>query len=165
MLSERIPLRRVKPDYKKNPQWKKHAEQFPEGASLQTVPDFFSRLKSYYWPTEECQGCEYFRRMAPHSAPSYSSLARGSSGGARWDVGIGVPAGGRNTGKAGPHPEEKHSHSQLLVFVIGPGVYQVAGKHPFLCQRCVISLREIVSSEQKAMTTHFCSLAKDGEAW
>ena len=85
--------------------------------------------------------------MAPHSAPSYSSLARGSSGGARWDVGIGVPAGGRNTGKAGPHPEEKHSHSQLLVFVIGPGDYQVAGKHPFLYQTCVISWRAIVPYE------------------
>ena len=31
---------------------------------------------------------------------------RGSSGGARWDVGVGVPAGGRNTGIQGPHPEE-----------------------------------------------------------
>ena len=42
-----------------------------------------------------------------HSAPWCSSLAWGSSGGARWDVGVGVPAGGRDTGKEGPHPEEK----------------------------------------------------------
>ena len=45
--------------------------------------------------------------MVLHSAPWCSSLAWGSSGGARWDVGVGVPAGGRDTGKQEPHPEEK----------------------------------------------------------
>ena len=81
-------------DHEKNIQWEKHAEQFPEGASLQTVPDFFSWLKSNYSPTEEHLGCEYFGRMLLHSAPWCSRLAWGSSGGARWDVGVGVPAGG-----------------------------------------------------------------------
>ena len=94
MLSERIPLKRVKPDYKKNPQWKKHAEKSPEEASLQTVPDFFSWLKSNYSPTEKHQRCEYFGGIMLHSIPWCSSLAWGSSGGARWDVGVGVPAGG-----------------------------------------------------------------------
>ena len=46
-----------------------------------------------------------------------------------------------------PTYRKTHPHPQLLVFVTGPGHYQVAGKYPFLCQRCVISLREIVSSE------------------
>ena len=46
-----------------------------------------------------------------------------------------------------PNQRIRHSHPQLLVFVTGPSNYQVAGKHPFLCQRCVISLREIVPSE------------------
>ena len=40
-----------------------------------------------------------------------------------------------------------HSHPQLLVFVTGPGNYQVAGKYSFLCQICVINLTEIVPSE------------------
>ena len=44
--------------------------------------------------------------------------------------------------------QRRCSHPQLLVFVTGPGNYQVAGKYPFLCQRCVISLRVIVPSEQ-----------------
>ena len=92
--------------------------------------------------------------MVLHSAPWCSSLAWGSSGGARWDVGVGVPAGGRNTGKPGPHPEEKALSPQLLVFVTGPSNYQVAGKHPFLCQRCVISLREIVPSELSEPLSH-----------
>ena len=49
-----------------------------------------------------------------HSAPWYSSLGRGSSRGARWDVGVGVPAGGRDTGKEGPHPEEKALSSSTV---------------------------------------------------
>ena len=46
-----------------------------------------------------------------------------------------------------PTQRRTHFHPQLLVFVTGPGNYQVAGKDPFLCQRCVISSREIVPSE------------------
>ena len=46
-----------------------------------------------------------------------------------------------------PTQRRRHSHPQLLFFVTGPGNYQVAGKHPFLCQTCVISLRVIVPSE------------------
>ena len=76
-----------------------------------------------------------------------------------WDVGAGAPAGGRNTGPEGPHAEEKTLSSSTLFLVTGPRNYQVAGKHPFLCQRCVISLREIVLSEQKAMTTLYSTLA------
>ena len=76
-----------------------------------------------------------------------------------WDVGAGAPAGGRNTGQNGPHPEEKALSSLTLVLVTALRNYQVAGKHSFLCQRCVISLREIVLSEQKAMTTLYSTLA------
>ena len=101
-------------DHEKNPQWKKHAEEFLEGASLQTVPDFFSWLKSNCSPTEKHQRCEYFGRMELHSAPWCSILAWGSSRGARWDVGVGVPAGGRDTGKEGPHPEEKALSSSTV---------------------------------------------------
>ena len=64
-----------------------------------------------------------------------------------WDVGAGAPAGGRNTGPEGPHAEEKTLSSSTLFLVTGPRNYQVADKYPFLCQRCVISLREIVPSE------------------
>ena len=85
--------------------------------------------------------------MVLHSAPWCSSLAWGSSGGARWDVGVGIPAEGRDTGKQEPHLEIRHSHPQLLVFVTGPGNNQVAGKYPFLCQTCVINLRVIVPYE------------------
>ena len=83
----------------------------------------------------------------------------GSSGDATWDVAVGAPAGGRNTGLKGPHAEEKALSSSTLVLVTGPRNYQVAGEHPLLCQRCVISLREVVPSEQKAMTTHYSTLA------
>jgi len=76
-----------------------------------------------------------------------------------WDVGAGAPAGGRNTGPEGPHAEEKTLSSSTLFLVTGPRNYQVADKYPFLCQRCVISLREIVLSEQKAMTTLYSTLA------
>ena len=64
-------------DHEKNPQWKKHAEKSPEEASLQTVPDFFSWLKSNYSPTEKHHGCEYFGRMVLHRASWCSSLALG----------------------------------------------------------------------------------------
>ena len=94
-----------------------------------------------------------------HSTPWCSSLALGSSGGDRWDVGPGAPAVDRNPGQQRPHPEQKALSSSILVLVTGPRNYQVAGKHPFLCQRCVISLREIVLSEQKATMTHYSTLA------
>ena len=45
-----------------------------------------------------------------------------------------------------PTHRRGHSHPQLLVFDWLRN-YQVAGKHPFMCQRCVISLRAIVPSE------------------
>ena len=93
-----------------------------------------------------------------HSTPWCSSLALGSSGGDRWDVGPGAPAVDRNPGQQRPHPEQKALSSSILVLVTGPRNYQEAGKHPFLCQRCVISLMEIVPSE-KAMATHFHPLA------
>ena len=64
-------------DHEKHPQGKKHAEQFPEGACLQTVPDVFSWLKFNYSPAEKHRGCEYFRRMVLHSAPWCSRLALG----------------------------------------------------------------------------------------
>ena len=46
-----------------------------------------------------------------------------------------------------PNQRIRHSHPQLLVFVTEPSNHQVAGKYLFLCQRCVISLREIVPSK------------------
>ena len=46
-----------------------------------------------------------------------------------------------------PNQRIRHSHPQLLVFVTEPRNHQVAGKYLFLCQRCVISLREIVPSK------------------
>ena len=71
----------------------------------------------------------------------------GSSGGARWDVGVGFLQEAETLENRDPTQRRRHSHPQLLVFVTGPGNYQVAGKHPFVCQRCVISLRAIVPSE------------------
>ena len=70
-----------------------------------------------------------------------------------------APAGGRHSRLKGPHAEEKGLSFSILVLVTGPRNYQVADKHPFRSQRCVISLREIVLSEQKAMTTHYSPLA------
>ena len=83
----------------------------------------------------------------------------GSVGDDRWYAAAGAPARGRSTGPKRPHAEEKALSSSTLVLVTGPRNYQVAGKHPFLCQRCVISLRESVPSEQKVMTTHYSPLS------
>ena len=74
-------------------------------------------------------------------------------------LGLGLLQEAETLGKRGPTQRRKNSDLQLLVLVTEPRNYQVAGKHPFLCQRCVISLREIVPSEQKAMTTHYSPLA------
>ena len=65
-----------------------------------------------------------------------------------WDVGAGTPAGVRSTGAQGPHSRGEgivilNSWSVLTE----PSYDQGTGKRPFLCQRCVISLREIVASE------------------
>ena len=146
-------------DHEKYLQWKKHAEQFPQGTCLQTVSDFFSWLKYNYSPPEEHHWYECFGRMVLQSIPWCSSLPLGLNwrcqvGGCRWGS-----CRSRSTGPKRPHAEEKALSSWTLVLVTGPRNYQVASKHPFLCQRCVISLREIVPSEQKAMTTHYSPLA------
>ena len=60
-----------------------------------------------------------------HSAPLFSSQAWGSSGGARWDVGAGVPAGGRDTGKQGPQPEENALSSSTVG--LGDWAWQLPG--------------------------------------
>ena len=65
--------------------------------------------------------------------------------------------GAEALGQRGPTQRRRHYHPRVLV--TGPRNYQVAGKHPFLCQRCVISLREIVPSEEKAMMTYYSPLA------
>ena len=74
-------------------------------------------------------------------------------------LGLGLLQEAESLGNRYATQRRRHSHPQLLVLVTGPGNDQVAGKHPFLCQRCVISLREIVPSEQKAMMTHYSPLA------
>ena len=90
--------------------------------------------------------------------PGALALHWGSSGDATWDVGARALQEAETLGKRGPTQRRRHSHPQLLVLVTGPRNYQVAGKHPFLCQRCV-SLREIVPSEQRAMMTHYSTFA------
>ena len=137
----------------------KNAEQFPQGTCLQTLSDFFSWLKYNYSPPKEHHGCECFGRMVLHRAPWRSSLPLGLI----WRCHVGCWGWGscrrqKHWAKV-PHAEEKALSSSTLVLVTGPRNYQVAGKHPFLCQRCVISLREIVPSEEKAMTTNYSTLA------
>ena len=73
-------------------------------------------------------------------------------------LGLGLLQEAETLGKRRPTQRRRHYHPQLLVLVTGPRNYQVAGKLPFLCQRCVISLMEIVPSEEKAMTTYYSVL-------
>ena len=73
-------------------------------------------------------------------------------------LGLGLLQEAETLGKRCPTQRRRHYHPQLLVLVTGPRNYQVAGKLPFLCQICVISLMEIVPSEEKAMTTHYSVL-------
>ena len=81
--------------------------------------------------------------MAPGALPYHQR----SSGGARWYVGLGFLQEAETLENSGQIHRKIHSHPQLLVFVTGSSNYQVASIYPLLCQRCVISLREIVPSE------------------
>ena len=85
----------------------------------------FSWLKTNYSPAEKHHGCEYFGRTVLHSTPLFSSQAWGLFGGARWDVEVGVPAGGRDTGKQGPQPEEKALSSSTVG--LGDWAWQLPG--------------------------------------
>lgn len=61
---------------------------------------------------------------------------------------FGAPAGGRDSGKQGPHPQRRrHSHPQILVCVYWDKQWPGGVKHPFLCQSCGISFKETVISE------------------
>ena len=93
--------------------------------------------------------------MVLHSATWRSNLALGLI----WRCHVGCWGWGscrrqKHWAKGAPQ-RRRHSHPQLLVLVTGPRNYQVAGKHPFLCQRCVISLREIVPSELSEPLSHW----------
>ena len=74
-------------------------------------------------------------------------------------LGLGLLQEAETLGNSGCTQRRRHYHPQLLVLVTGPRNYQVAGKRPFLCQRCVISLTEFVPSEEKVMVTHFSPLS------
>ena len=92
-----------------------------------------------------------------HSTPWCSSLALGLIW--RWDepsgmLRLGLLQEAETLGNRDPTQRRRHSHPQILVLVTGPSNDQVAGKHPFLCQRCVISLREIVPSELSEPLSH-----------
>ena len=50
----------------------------------------------------------------PTAPPGALDQHWGSSGGAWWDVGVGVPAGGKDTGKQRSHPEEKALSSSTV---------------------------------------------------
>ena len=120
---------------------------------------FGERIPLRYSPPEEHHGCKCFGRMVLHSTPWCSSLALGLI----WRCHIGYWGWGSSRRQKhwakGPHAEEKALSSSTVGLGVGPRNYQVVGKHPFLCQRCVISLREIVPSEKKAMTTRYSTLA------
>ena len=53
-------------------------------------------------------------RMVLHSTLSCSSLALGLIWRSWWDVGVGLPAGARNTGKQGPYSEESTLSSSTV---------------------------------------------------
>ena len=98
--------------------------------------------------------------MVLHSATWCSSLALGLIWRCHVECwGWGSCRRQKHWAKGAPHRGEGTLIFNSWSVVTGPSNYQVAGKHPFLCQRCVISLREIVPSEQKAMATHFSPLA------
>ena len=61
-------------------------------------------------------------------------------------------------GQRGPTQRRRHYHPQLLVLVTGPRITRWQVNIHF-CVKDVFSLREIVPSEQKAMTTHYSPLA------
>ena len=89
-----------------------------------------------------------FGRMVLQSCPWCSSLALGLI----WRCQVGWCGWGscrrqRHWKTGTPNQRRRHSYPQLLVIVTGPSNYQVAGKYPFLSQRCIICLRAIVPSE------------------
>ena len=119
----------------------------------------FSWLKYNYSSPEEHHGCECFEGMLHHSASWCSSLALGLI----WRCLVGCWGWGscrrQNPWATEAPPRRRHYHPQVFVLLTGPRNYQVAGKRPFLCRRSIISLMEIVPSEEKAMGTHFSPLA------
>ena len=104
MLGERIPLRRVK-TMRKTLSGKNMLKNLLKKHPYRLSQISFRGSNLTIHPLRNIR--DVFGRMALHSAPWCSSLAWSSSGGSRWDVGVGVPAGGRDTGKQEPHPEEK----------------------------------------------------------
>ena len=101
-----------------------------------------------YHPLRNHKDVSVLEGWCSTAPPGALALHWGSSGDASGVVGAGAPAGGRNTGEQGPIPRGEGS---LILnswsVVTGPSNDQGADKHPFLCQRCIISLREIVLSE------------------
>ena len=65
-------------------------------------------------PLRNIEDVSIFGGWCSTAPPGDLAQHGGSSGGARWDGGVGVPAGGRNTGKQGPHPKENTLSSSTV---------------------------------------------------
>ena len=109
-------------DHEKYLQWKKHAEQFPQGTWLQTVSDFFSWLKYNYSPLRNIRDVSVLGGWCSKASSGAVAYHWGSTGDARWEAVAGAPAGAEALGQRGPTQRRRHYHPQLLSWWLGPEI-------------------------------------------
>ena len=113
MLGERIPLRRVK-TMRKTLSGKHMLNNFLKEHAYRLSQISFRGSNLTIHPLRNIKDVSISGRWCSAAPPGALVEHWGSSGGTRLDIGVGVPAGGRDTGKQGPHPEEKAVSSSTV---------------------------------------------------
>ena len=113
MLGERIPLRRVK-TMRKTLSGKNMLNNFPKEHAYRLPQISFRGSNLTIHPLRNSMDVSILGGWCSTAPPGALAYHWGSSGVARWGVGVGVPAEGRDTGKEGPHPDEKALSSSTV---------------------------------------------------
>ena len=147
MLSERIPLRRVK-TMRKTLSGKNMLNNFPKEHAYRLPQISFRGSNLTIHPLRNSMDVSILGGWCSTAPPGALAYHWGSSGVARWGVGVGVPAEGRDTGKQGP-PTREESNLTLNCWSLWLSleIIRCQVNIQFLCQRCVICLRVIIPSE------------------
>ena len=146
MAGERIPLTQMKTmreTLRERNLLTEFSEEHPYSLSQNATND----QNIIYYPLKNYKDVSVLGGWCSTAPPGALTLHWGSRGDASGVVGAGAPGGVETWGNRDPFPEKKAFILSFLSVVTGPSNDQGADKHPFLCQRCIISLRKIVLSE------------------
>ena len=105
-------------DHDKYLQWKKHAEQFPQGTyRLSQISSCGSNIIIH--PLRNIMDVSVLGGWCCKAPPGALAYHWGSTEDARWEAVAGAPEGAEALGQRGPTQRRRHYHPQLLSWWLG----------------------------------------------